>query len=336
MRASRLANTARALVAPSRGILAAYESTATITKRLQAHAIPSTEWTRRDWRELLITAPGVEQWISGVILHDETVRQLTSEGTTFCEALEARGMIPGVKVDTGTRPMPGSEHEKVTDGLGGLQERLTKYASLGARFAKWRAVLEIGEGLPTGACLAENAQRLARYAAHCQLEGLVPIVEPEVLMAGKHPITRCQEVTETTLRVTFAALAEHQVDLAGVLLKPNMVLAGATHAHRVAPEDVAEATLQCLCTAVPSELAGVVFLSGGQSSEEATENLRAINARGKQRWELSFSFGRGLQQDALAIWGGDVEHTSAAQAAFLQRARANGAARQPAEQGAAA
>jgi fructose-bisphosphate aldolase class I len=327
MSVGALARTASALVAPGRGILAADESTNTITKRLQAHGIASTEWSRRDWRELLITTPGAEQWISGVILYDETAHQLTSDGIPFCKALEQRGMIPGIKVDTGTRPLPGSDRELLTDGLDGLEQRLARYAELGARFAKWRAVFRIGEGLPSIECLEENAQRLIRYAGASQRRGLVPIIEPEVLMDGDHTLAVCEERTQRTLGYVFDAIADSEIDLTGALLKPNMILAGSGCPHQSGPDEVAAGTLRCLRAVLPASLAGVVFLSGGQSSEQATANLRAISSHGRQPWELSFSFGRALQQDALAIWGGDVERTAAAQAAFLARAQANGLAR---------
>ncbi|HTW41342.1 MAG TPA: class I fructose-bisphosphate aldolase [Solirubrobacteraceae bacterium] len=324
MSAGRLANTAASLVAPGRGILAADESTKTIAKRFRTHAIPSTEWTRRDWRELLITAPGVERWISGVILYDETLRQLTSDGQPFAQAIEARGMIPGVKVDTGTVPMPGREPEALTEGLDGLDDRLPEYAQLGARFAKWRAVFTIAPELPSIECLEANSQRLARYAACCQRHGLVPIIEPEVLMDGAHPLATCAAATQRTLEYVFKALGEHPVELDGALLKPNMVLAGSKSPHPRNPDEVAAGTVRCLRAVLPRTLAGVVFLSGGQDSEEATANLRAINATGPQPWPLSFSFGRALQQDALGLWAGRYELRSVAQAAFLERARANG------------
>jgi fructose-bisphosphate aldolase, class I len=330
MSAGGLANTASALVAPRRGILAADESTATMTKRLQAHSIASTEWTRRDWRELLITAADAKRWISGVILYDETAHQLTSDGTAFCEAIERHGMIPGVKVDTGTRPVPGSEHELLTDGLDGLERRLAHYAELGARFAKWRAVFRIAEGLPSIHCLEQNAQRLVRYASACQQQGLVPIVEPEVLMAGDHTLAVCAEQTQRTLGYVFDAIGEGEIDLTAALLKPNMVLAGSDCRDQSNPDEVAAGTLRCLRAVLPASLAGVVFLSGGQSSEQATANLRAISSHGRQPWELSFSFGRALQQDALAIWGGQSDRTLDAQEAFLAHAQANGRARVPA------
>jgi fructose-bisphosphate aldolase class I len=329
MSSERLQRTARALVGPGRGILAADESTPTITKRLQAHRIPSTEWTRRDWRELLITAIDAKRWISGVILHDETIHQLTCDGMPFPEALEQRGMIPGIKVDSGTRPLSGSTTEKLTEGLDGLEGRLAPYAQLGARFAKWRAIFTIADGLPSSVCLQQNAERLARYAACCQQHGLVPIIEPEVLIEGEHSLDRCAEVTERTLAGVFQALRAHDVDLEGALLKPNMVLAGAHCPQRADPEEVAAGTLRCLRAVLPAALCGVVFLSGGQDPQEATANLRAINAHGRQPWELSFSFGRALQRDAMAAWRGDPANVPAAQAAFMERARANSSARIP-------
>lgn len=323
------ARTAAALVAPGKGILAADESTKTITARLQARGIASTEWTRRDWREVLISARGAERWISGVILYDETIRQLTGDGRPFCEALQACGLIPGIKVDAGLRPLASSEREKLTDGLDGLEQRLVQYAALGARFCKWRSVFAIGDGLPSIECLKANAQRLASYARLCQHNGLVAILEPEVLMDGPYTLADCAEATQRTLGYVFDALGQGDFDLTGALLKTNMVLAGTDCPDRPGVDEIAAATIRCLRAVVPNELAGVVFLSGGQGSEQATANLRAINAPGAQPWPLSFSFGRALQQDALAIWTGSDERRDAAQAAFLERARANGEAARP-------
>jgi fructose-bisphosphate aldolase class I len=238
-------------------------------------------------------------------------------------------MIPGIKVDTGTQRLSGSATEKITEGLDGLEARLAQYAQLGARFAKWRAIFTIADGLPSSACLQQNAERLARYAACCQQQGLVPIIEPEVLIEGEHSLERCAEVTKRTLACVFQALLAHDVDLEGALLKPNMVLAGAHCPEQADPDEVAAGTLRCLRAVLPAALCGVVFLSGGQDPQEATANLRAINSHGRQPWELSFSFGRALQQDALAIWGGDSGRAPAAQAAFLERARTNGLARVP-------
>jgi fructose-bisphosphate aldolase class I len=326
-----IAACARELVAPARGILAADESTPTMTRRLAEHHIASTEWSRRDWRELLITTPNLSRWISGVILYDETVDQHTADGKRFPDAITARGMLPGIKVDTGAKPFPGHDGEKLTDGLVELPERLRRYRQLGLRFTKWRAVITIDDQhrLPSTDCVERNAQRLATYAAVCQREGLVPIVEPEVLSDGDHSIDRCAEVTEHTLRAMFTQLDAQRVALDGLLLKPNMVLPGRDCPTAADVEEVATATLRCMADAVPPAVAGIVFLSGGQSPREATEHLGAINGHGPQPWPLSFSFGRALQQPPLAVWRGDPARARDAQAAFSERAQANSLARQP-------
>jgi fructose-bisphosphate aldolase class I len=327
MQRDDLMDTARMLVSPGRGILAADESSGTIKKRFDTIGVESTEESRRAYRELLFTAEGVELHVSGVILFDETIRQSASDGTPFPELLTRRGIIPGIKVDGGAKPMAGHEGERVTEGLDGLRERFGEYASLGARFAKWRAVIAIGNGIPSRPCIEANAHALARYAALAQEAGLVPIVEPEVLMDGDHSLARCEEVTEAALRSVFAALAEAGVELEGTLLKPNMVLPGSTSGETASPEEIAEATVRCFRRVVPAAVPGIVFLSGGQSPEEATANLNAMNSMGEHPWELSFSYGRALQQPVLAAWRGDAGNVPAAQKAFRHRAELNGAAR---------
>jgi len=323
-----LYSTARALVAPGKGILAADESSGTIRKRLAGVEVESTEETRRAYRDLLLSAAGMEDFISGVILFEETLQQRTSEGIPFPEALTAKGVIPGIKVDKGAKDFAAHPGEKVTDGLDGLRERLSAYREQGARFAKWRAVITIeGDHLPTVSCLRSNAEALGRYAALCQEAGLVPIVEPEVLMTGNHSIERCEAVTEETLRTVFAALATHRVELEGILLKPSMVIAGQKADPQADVAEVATATLRCLRRTVPAAVPGLVFLSGGQSPELATAHLNEMNRRGSQPWELSFSYGRALQEPALAAWRGNAENVRKAQSEFLQRARLNHAAR---------
>ena len=322
-----LSATARALVAAGRGILAADESTGTIRKRLAGIDVESTEENRRRYRELLFSTEGVESFISGVILFDETIRQRDDDGVPFPELLSKRGIIPGIKVDRGAKPLAGHDGEKVTEGLDGLRERLDEYRGLGAGFGKWRAVITIGDGIPTRACIDANAHALARYAALCQEAGLVPIVEPEVLMDGAHSMARCEEVTEATLRSVFAALAAQDVLLEGTLLKPNMVLPGKESGEPATPERIAEATVRCFRRVVPAAVPGIVFLSGGQSPEEATANLNAMNAMGEHPWQLSFSYGRALQQPVLQAWRGDPSNADAARKAFYRRAELNGAAR---------
>jgi fructose-bisphosphate aldolase class I len=324
---SELAATARALVAPRKGILAADESSGTIEKRFKSIDVASTEESRRAYRELLFTAPGVEEFISGVILYDETIRQKAKDGTPFPQLLARRGIIPGIKVDKGTKPVAFSKLEKITEGLDGLRERVAEYRGLGARFAKWRAVIEIGDGIPTDNCIEQNAHALARYAAICVEGGLVPIVEPEVLMDGAHTIERCYEATDRTLRAVFRCLHEQRVALEEILLKPNMVLSGKACAQQAGVREVAEQTLRCFRNTVPAALPGIVFLSGGQSDEDATAHLNEMNRLGGGPWQLSFSYGRALQAPTLKLWKGKPENVAAGQKAFLHRARCNGAAR---------
>src|ERR671919_3191600 len=320
--AHELHDTARAIVADHKGILAADESTGTITKRFDSIGVDSTEENRRFYRQLLFTAPGTEESIGGVILYDETIRQSADDGTSFPEVLGSKGVIPGIKVDTGAHDMAGFPGEKVTEGLDGLRERLEEYRELGARFAKWRAVITIGNGIPTDTCLRANAQALARYAALCQEAGLVPIVEPEVLMDGDNTLEVCWEVTTRTLHATFDELYEQGVDLQGTLLKPNMVIPGKGCPDQASTERIAQATVDCFLGVVPAAVPGIVFLSGGQSEVQATENLNAINQIGGP-WAPPFSYGRALQASALAAWGGDAANAEAAQSAFVHRARMN-------------
>ncbi|HEY4348843.1 MAG TPA: class I fructose-bisphosphate aldolase, partial [Gaiellaceae bacterium] len=303
---SDLATTAEALVAPGKGILAADESEGTIAKRLAAVGVESTERTRRAYRDLLFTAAGASEHISGVILYDESLRQQSAEGTPFPALLDGQGIIPGIKVDLGPKPLALCPRETVTEGLDGLRARFAEYYAVGARFAKWRGVISIGDGIPTDTCLAVNAHALARYAALAQEAGLVPIVEPEVLMDGDHTLERSFDVTSRAQRALFEALTEQRVDLSGILLKPNMVLAGYDCPEQATVEQVAEATLRCLRLEVPEQVPGIVFLSGGQSDEAATEHLDAIaRADGAKPWQLSFSYGRALQAAALEAWHGD-------------------------------
>jgi fructose-bisphosphate aldolase class I len=319
--------TARELVAPGKGILAADESFPTIEKRFASIGIPSTEEDRRLYREMLFTTPELGRFISGVILFDETIRQGATDGRPFPEVLVAQGMIPGIKVDTGAKDLAGFPGEKVTEGLDGLRARLGEYREMGARFAKWRAVYAIGDGIPTRTCIQANAHALARYAALCQEADLVPIVEPEVLMDGDHSIERCFRATTDALQAVFGALFEHGVSLTGTLLKTNMVLSGKDCPDQADVKEVAEATIQCLLAVVPAAIPGVVFLSGGQSDRVATEHLDAMNRIGGVPWELSFSYGRALQAPALKAWAGDATNVSAGQKALYHRAECNGAAR---------
>jgi fructose-bisphosphate aldolase class I len=327
MTAQELQATATALVAPGKGILAADESSSTIAKRFKSIEVESTEELRRSYRELLFTTEGAGEFVSGVILYDETIRQQTADGTPLAELLAGQGIIPGIKVDKGTVGLPGFAGEKITEGLDGLAGRLEEYRGLGARFTKWRAVIGIGDGIPTRGCIRANAEALARFAASSQEAGLVPIVEPEVLMDGDHSIERCQEATGDALAATFAALRRHRVQLDGMLLKPNMVLSGGDCPTQAGVEQVAEATLACLRDNVPASVPGIVFLSGGQSDEVATAHLNAMNRLGGAPWQLSFSYGRALQAPALKAWKGESANRSAAQKAFHHRARLNGAAR---------
>jgi fructose-bisphosphate aldolase class I len=326
MLSAELERTAREIVAADRGILAADESSGTIKKRFDSIGVESTEESRRAYRDLLFTTPGLGEWVSGVILYDETLRQSTRDGVPFPMALAAGGMIPGIKVDKGAHALAGSPEEKVTEGLDGLRDRLAEYSGLGARFTKWRAVITIGEGIPTDYCIRVNAHALARYAALSQEAGLVPIVEPEVLMDAGNTIEVCYEVTLRTLQHVFRELDEQRVSLEGMLLKPNMVVSGKQCPVQAGAQQVAELTLKCFREAIPAAVPGIVFLSGGQSDEQATENLNAINSHGPQPWTLSFSYGRALQAPALKAWVGREENVEAAQAALAHRARCNSAA----------
>jgi fructose-bisphosphate aldolase class I len=320
-----LYDTARTIVANDRGILAADESTGTIKKRFDAIGVESTEESRRAYRNLLFTTAGMEEFIGGVILYDETIRQRSDEGTPFAELLAAKGVVPGIKVDLGAKPLALYPGETVTEGLDGLRERLAEYYELGARFAKWRAVITIGDGIPTDACIDANAHALARYAALCQEAGIVPIVEPEVLMDADNTIETCDDVTGRTLRALYAALYSFDIHLRGTLLKPNMVIAGKGSAVQTTTEQIATTTVHNLKRHVPALVPGIVFLSGGQSEVQATANLNAINRIGGP-WPLSYSYGRALQASALEAWRGETANVEAAQAAFLHRARMNSAA----------
>jgi len=325
---SALNQTARELVAPGKGILAADESTGTIKKRFDSIGCESTEDRRRAYREMLFTTQGAAQYVSGVILFDETIRQSASDGRPLPKILESQGVIPGIKVDKGTTKLAKSPDELVTDGLDGLRDRLVDYRGLGARFAKWRAVINIGAHIPSRLCLDVNAHALARYAALCQDEGIVPIVEPEVLMDGDHSLERCYQVTCDTLHRVFEALYSQRVEFDGMLLKPNMVIPGKGDASSpMSPETIADATLSCFRMTVPAAVPGIVFLSGGQGDEEATANLNAMNAKGPHPWQLSFSYGRALQAPSLKAWKGDDANLSAGQAAYLHRAHMNSLAR---------
>ena len=326
MNLSELKSVAAAMVADGKGILAADESSPTIKKRFDMIATESTEENRRRYREMLFTAEGASEYISGVILFDETLRQATEDGTPFPKYLADRGMIPGIKVDKGAKALAGFPGETVTEGLDGLREQLAEYYQLGARFAKWRAVISIGDAMPSHFCLQANAHALARYAALCQEANIVPIVEPEVLMDGSHSIQRCEDVTNAALAALFAALNEHKVALEGIVLKPNMVISGTDAPNRAGPAEVAAATVRCLTAHVPATVPGIAFLSGGQSAEEATEHLSLMNQSGQLPWQLSFSYGRALQAPALAAWGGKEANFAAGQQAFIKRARLNGLA----------
>ena len=324
-----LEEVALALVAPGRGILAADESSPTIQKRFDSIGVESTEENRRDYRELLFRTQGAAEFVSGVILYDETLRQRGADGTPLVGVLDGQGILPGIKVDLGAKPLAGAEGEKVTEGLDGLRDRVAEYVELGAKFAKWRAVIAIDEdgGLPSDYCLETNAHALARYAAICVEGGLVPIVEPEVLMDGTHSIETSYSVTSRALHAVYDALFAQRVPLEQTLLKPNMVLSGYDASGRADVRTVAEQTLRCFRNTVPAAVPGIVFLSGGQTDEDATAHLNEMNKIGGVPWQLSFSYGRALQAPALKAWGGDPANASAAQKAFLHRARFNGAAR---------
>jgi fructose-bisphosphate aldolase class I len=324
---SDLEKIARAMVAPHKGILAADESGPTIKKRFDSIKVESTEENRRAYRELLFTTPRAHEFISGVILFEETLRQKATDGTPFAKLLESQGILPGIKVDKGAKALAGAPGEKITEGLDGLRERIAEFRSLGARFAKWRAVITIADTIPSDTCIDANAHALARYAALCVEGDLVPIVEPEILMDGPHSIERCYEVTERSLRSLYAELYAQRVPLEKTILKPNMVLSGTECPRQANPREVAEQTLRCFLAAVPAAVPGIVFLSGGQSDEDATAHLNEMNRIGRVPWELSFSYGRALQAAPLKAWGGRTEHREQAQRAFFHRARCNGAAR---------
>ncbi len=311
--------TAQAMVAAGKGILAADESAKTIQKRFDKIGMQSTPETNLAYRKMLFTAPGIEEFISGVILFDETIRQ-SIDGLSVPKYLESKGIIPGIKVDKGAWKLANFPEEKITEGLDGLRDRLVEYKEVGARFAKWRAVITIGEGIPSETCIQANAEALARYGALCQEQGIVPIIEPEVLMDGGHDLQRCQEVTTKTLAEVFNRLKAYKVVLEGMILKPNMVISGKESAVKASAEEIAKATVETFLETVPKEVPGIVFLSGGQTPDEATENLAAINSIGGP-WQLSYSYGRALQDEALKVWAGKEENVPSAQKAFLQRCK---------------
>jgi fructose-bisphosphate aldolase class I len=321
MNPSELARIAGAMVAKGKGILAADESTGTIRKRFDSIRLDSTEEHRRTYREMLFTAPAAAESVSAVIFYDETLRQKTKDGTPFPQYLTRQGIVPGIKVDTGAKPLAGFPGETITEGLDGLRERLIEYRGLGARFAKWRAVIDIGAGIPTSFAIEANAHALARYAALCQENDIVPIVEPEVLMDGDHSIDRCAEVTERVLERVFHQLFEHRILLEGMVLKPNMVISGKKAVNRAPPQTVAEATVRVLKRHVPPAVPGIAFLSGGQSPAEATLHLSLINQLGPLPWSITFSYGRALQDEALKAWGGAAANFGAGQKEFLRRAK---------------
>ena len=321
-----LVEIARAMVAPGRGILAADESTGTIGKRFDSINVENTEENRRAYRDMLFTTKGIGDTISGVILYDETLRQKSADGTSFVELLNKNGVLPGIKVDAGAKPLPFCPGETVTEGLDNLPKRCADYVKLGAKFAKWRAVIDIGADLPSSTSIVTNAHALARYAAICQEAGLVPIVEPEVLMDGDHTIERCEQVTEWTLNAVFEALYMNRVSLEGSVLKPSMVISGKKCARQAGVDEVAERTVRILKRTVPAAVAGIAFLSGGQSDELATAHLDAMNKLGNNPWPLTFSYGRALQQACLKAWRGSAANVPAAQAALAHRGRMNGLA----------
>jgi len=326
MNHQELSTIARAMVAKNKGILAADESTSTIGKRFAGIKLDSTEENRRTYREMLFSTPGAGDYISGVILYDETIRQKTKDGVPFPIYLSSHGMLPGIKVDTGAKPLAGFPGETITEGLDGLRERLAEYKNLGAKFAKWRAVIDIGSGIPTSYAIEANAAALARYAVLCQEAGIVPIVEPEVLMDGANTIERCEEVTDTTLETVFRHLFAARVYLEGIVLKPNMIVPGKKSGQKVAPEQVAAATVRVLKRRVPSAVPGIAFLSGGQSSVDATIHLGLINALGPLPWAVTFSYGRALQDNALATWSGHASSYADGQKALFKRLKLNGLA----------
>ena len=327
MNLDQLAKTANEMVADDKGLLAADESTGTIGKRLDSIGVENLEDHRRDYRELLFRAPGLGKFISGTILYDETIRQSAADGASLVSIMQGQGIIPGIKVDTGAKPLPGSPDEKITEGLDGLPARVEEYVGLGARFAKWRAVITIGGHLPSRHCVHVNAHALARYAKICQEGGLTPIVEPEVLMDGGHDIDRCDRVTTLTLNTVFDELYAQDVALEGMILKPNMVISGSGCATQAGVDEVAGRTVECMKRCVPAAVPGIMFLSGGQSEEDATVHLNAMNAKfAPTPWKLSYSYGRALQQSCLKTWKGEAGNVQAAQETLLERARANSAA----------
>jgi fructose-bisphosphate aldolase class I len=329
MNTQQLTETAKKMVAGDKGLLAMDESTPTCNKRFAKLGIPQTEEVRRAYREMIVTTPGLGESISAAILCDETIRQQKKDGTPFAKAVTTAGIIPGIKVDAGAKEMAGHAGEKITEGLDGLRGRLAEYSQMGARFAKWRAVIAVGEGIPSRGCIEANAQALARYAALCQEAGLVPVVEPEVLMDGEHTLDRCREITEAVLQTVFNQLYTQGVTLEGMILKPNMVLPGLTCSKQEPVDEVADATVKCFLRAVPAAVPGIAFLSGGQSSELASARLNAMNTRFKARlpWALAFSFARAIQQQSMEIWQGKDANVVAAQEALYHRAKCNWAAR---------
>ena len=327
MSQQELESIAQAMVAKGKGILAADESMGTIKNRFDSIKIESNENNRRAYREMLFTTKGLEEAVSGVILFDETLRTAASDGTAFSQVLSKKGIMPGIKVDKGPVAIPGFAGETVTEGLDGLRGRVKEYKELGAKFAKWRAVIAIGDGIPTYTCLQANAHALARYAALCQEGGIVPIVEPEVLLDGNHTIERCEDVTQETLRITFTALLEQRVHLEGIILKPSMVVSGKANPRQAGVDEVAERTIRCLKRTVPGAVPGIAFLSGGQSAVSATEHLNKMNQLGPHPWQVSFSYARALQDPALKAWKGEPGNVAAAQKIFYHRAKMNSAAR---------
>ena len=328
MSSQKLLETVRALVGGDKGLLAIDESNPTCNERFEKLDIPQTEESRRAYREMIVTAPGLRDCVSGVILYDETLRQKTKEGTPFVKVLSDQGILPGIKVDTGAKGLAGHPGEMVTEGLDGLRERLARYGQMGAQFAKWRAVIGVGEGMPSRGCVEANAHALARYAGLCQEVGMVPIVEAEVLMNGAHTLQRCREVTEEVLRIVFNQLHAQRVAVEGLILKPNMVIPGWACSRQDSLEEVADTTVRCLLRSVPAAVPGIAFLSGGQPAELATERLNAMNARfkGKLPWALTFSFALAIQQPALELWAGEENHVFTAQKALVHRAQCNQAA----------
>ena len=329
MKLQQLKETTQALFIDEKGLLAMDESTGTCNKRFAKLGIPQTVEARRAYRELIVTTPGLGESIGGAILYDETIRQQTKDGAPFVKVLVDAGIIPGIKVDTGAKELAGHPGEKVTEGLDGLRDRLQEYFQMGARFAKWRAVIAIGRGIPSGGCIEANAHALARYAALCQEEGLVPVVEPEVVMDGEHTLEQCREITDEVLRAVFSELFAQRVVVEGMVLKPNMVLPGTACASQPTLDEVADATVNCFLRAVPAAVPAIAFLSGGQPAELASARLNAMNVRFKSRmpWALAFSFARAIQQPALEIWNGSQANVAAAQEALVHRARCNQAAR---------